>query len=150
MVCIMKTIKFMLVFVVAAVILFLISCPIINDISAKGIIKDITSLPLPEKTDMVEEFSQAGKLIGCGNGMQFFGAILIKSDLTLEEIDRHYAAYRDVEWEYIVEAQETQDIAVIEQGAFSFETDVSDGGYYIVYSWGDGMSPFRDFDLRGN
>lgn len=69
---------------------------------------------------MVEEFSQARKLIGCGNGMQFFGAILIKSDLSLEEIDSHYSAYRDVEWEY------------------------------IVYSWGDGMSPFRNFDLRGN
>ncbi|MDE7446183.1 MAG: hypothetical protein K2N15_10870 [Lachnospiraceae bacterium] len=146
----MKIIKFMPIFVVSAIILFLISCPIINDISAKGIIKDITALPLPEKTDVVEEFSQARKLIGCGNGMQFFGAILIKSDLPLEEIDRHYSAYRDVEWEYIVKEQETQDIDVIEHGAFSFDTDVSAGEYFIVYSWGDGMSPFRDFDLRGN
>lgn len=45
-----------------------------NNISAKGIIKDILSLPLPEKTDVAEEFSQAGKLAGNGNGMQFFGA----------------------------------------------------------------------------
>lgn len=121
-----------------------------NNISAKGIIKDILSLPLLEKTDVVEEFSQAGKLVGNGNGMQFFGAILLHSDLSLEEIDRHYSTHRDAQWHYIVEVQEAQDITVIEHGTFSFETDVSAGGYYIVYSWGNGLPPFEYFDLRGN
>lgn len=49
----MKIVKLISAFVFAAAILFLISCPIVNNISAEGIIRDILSLPLPEKTDVI-------------------------------------------------------------------------------------------------
>lgn len=136
--------------IIASAILFRILCPIVNDISAKHIIADIESVPLPQDTQVAEQFSQAGKLVGNGNGMQFFGAILIESELSLEDLDKHYSLYRETPWDYIVEVQDTQSVDVIEHGTFSFETDVSNGKFYIVYSWGNGISPFQDFDLRGH
>ena len=136
--------------VIASLILFCILCPIVNDISAKRIIANIESVPLPQDTQVAEQFSHAGKLVGNGNGMQFFGAILIESELSLEDLNRHYSLYRETPWEYIVEVQDTQNIDVIEHGTFAFETDVSNRKFYIVYSWGNGISPFQEFDLRGH
>lgn len=144
-----KASKMILSVIIMSVIFFFISCPIVNNISAKHIIEDINAVPLPQNTNMAEEFSQAGKLVGNGNGMQFFGAVLIESELSLEDLDKHYSLYRETPWDYIVEVQDTQNIDVIEHGTFSFKTDVSNGQFYIVYSWGNGISPFRDFDLRG-
>ena len=145
-----KGIIVILAILFAAAILFLFSCPIVNNFSAKRIIADINSVPLPQDTQMIEQFSQAGKLVGNGNGMQYFGAILIESKLSFEDLDTYYSSYRETPWEYIVEVQDTQNIEVIEHGTFSFETDVSNGQFYIVYSWGNGISPFQDFDLRGH
>lgn len=145
-----KTNRIVLTAIFASVILFCILCPIVNNISAKHIIVDIESVPLPQDTQMAEQFSQAGKLVGNGNGMQFFGAILIESELSLEDLDKHYSLYRKSPWDYIVEVQDTQTVDAIEHGTYSFETDVSNGKFYIVYSWGNGISPFQDFDLRGH
>lgn len=145
-----KGIRIIPAIIFVSVILFLIACPIVNNIFAKRIIKDIESIPLPQNTQMAEQFSHAGKLVGNGNGMQFLGVILIESELSLEELDKHYSSYRDTPWDYIVEVQDTQNIDIIEHDTFSFETDVSNGKFYIVYSWGNGISPFQDFDLRGH
>lgn len=145
-----KGIRIILAVIFASIILFLSLCPVINDISAKHIIVKIESVPLPQDTQIVESFSQAGKLVGNGNGMQFFGAILIESELSLEELDNHYSSYRETSWDYVVKTQSIQNIDVIEYGTYSFETDVSNGQFYLVYSWGNGISPFQDFDLRGH
>ena len=72
-----KGIRIILAVIFASIILFLSLCPVINDISAKHIIAEIKSVPLPKDTQIIESFSQAGKLVGNGNGMQFFGAVLI-------------------------------------------------------------------------
>lgn len=129
----------------------MIPCPIVNDISAKQVMRDIDAIPLPDNTQVAARFSRAGKLVGNGNGMQFFGTVLLESELSLEELDQYYSAYRKTDWDYIVKEQKTQSIDVIEHGLASFETEMSDEkNYYIIYSWGEGISPFQDFDLRGN
>ena len=86
---------------------------------------------------MIESLSQAGKLTGNGNGMQYFGAILIRSELSLEEWDAYYSDYRSNEWEYLVAVQEGQSVEVIDHGILKFSEEINDGGYYIVYSWGN-------------
>ena len=146
----LKVIKWFLITIFLSVLVFLISIPIVNDFSARHAASEIAALPLPQNTRIVERVSRADKLVGSGNGMQFFGAVLLESDLSLEELENHYAAYRKEDWQYIVEVQNTQKISVIEHGSLSFKTDVSNGNFYIVYSWGDGISPFQDFDLRGH
>lgn len=135
---------------IGILIFFLIACPFVNDISAKKVTEDICSIPLPESTRRLEEVSRAGKLVGSGNGMQYFGAILVESDLTLEELEAYYSKYRHNEWSYLVARQDTQEIQVVEHVALSFLSDISDKHCYIIYSWGNGIEPFSGFDLRGN
>ena len=131
--------------------MFLVTAPRVNDASAGKIQKELEISPLPENTELVEGVSKAGKLTGNGNGMQFFGAILIKSDLSLEELNDYYSAYRKHEDDCIVNMQNGQKVELIEHGTLEFLAEVIEGEqYYIVYSWGEGMAPFNEFDLRGH
>ena len=91
-----------------------------------------------------------GKLTGNGNGMQYFGAILIRSELSLEELDAYYSDYRRNEWEYLVEIQKGQSIEVIDHGGLQFSEEIKGSGYYIVYSWGSGDSLLQELDMRGH
>ncbi len=146
----MKKIK--LVGILAAVILIggVISIPLINNYTAYKVEKALCEILLPEKTELIESLSQAGKLTGNGNGMQYFGAILIRSELSLEELDAYYSDYRSNEWEYLVQIQEGQSIEVIDHGALQFSKEIKDSGYYIVYSWGSGNSLLKELDIRGH
>ena len=112
--------------------------------------KALCEIPLPEETELIESLSQAGKLTGNGNGMQYFGAILIKSELSLEELDAYYSDYRRNEWEYLVEIQKGQSIEVIDHGGLQFSEEIKGSGYYIVYSWGSGDLLLQELDMRGH
>ena len=147
---VLKGIKIFFISIFASILLLLISTPFVNDFSAHRTMADIASLPLPRDTRIAERFSRAGKLVGSGNGMQFLGALLLESELPLEELEKHYSAYREKEWEYVVEVQDTQAIQATEHRYCSFKTDVTNGQYYIVYTWGNGISPFQDLDIRGH
>lgn len=112
--------------------------------------KKLCETPLPEKTELIESISRAGKLTGNGNGMQYFGAILIQSELSLKELDDYYSDHRSNEWEYLVEIQEGQSIDVIDHETLNFGKEINDAGYYIVYSWGSGNSLLKELDIRGH
>ena len=144
--------KLKLVGILAAVVLIggVISIPLINNHTAYKVEKELCETPLPEKTELIESISRAGKLTGNGNGMQYFGAILVRSDLSLEELDAYYSDYRSNEWECLVETQEGQSIEVIDHGGLQFSEEIKDSGYYIVYSWGDGNSLLKEIDIRGH
>ena len=146
----MKKIK--VVGILAAVVLIgsVISIPLINNHTAYKVEKALCEIPLPEETELIESLSQAGKLTGNGNGMQYFGAILIRSELSLEELDAYYSDYRSNEWEYLVETQEGQPIEVIDHRTLQFTEEIKDSGYYIVYSLGSGNSLLEELDIRGH
>jgi hypothetical protein len=130
--------------------LFLIAVPIVNNNIARNTAKELSTIPLPDKTEYVERVSLAGKLVGNGNGMQYFGAILIKSELTLEELKTYYSNFANNEWECIVENQTDNRIQVIEHGKLEFQSEINSNEYFIVYSWGNNNSVFDNFDLRGH
>ena len=118
---------------------------------AKNVVKKIEDTPLPERTEYVESVYLAGKLVGNGNGMQYFGAILIKSEQSLDELMKYYEDYNDDNWQFFVEKQRDNIIQIIEHGNLSFKANInSDTDYYIVYSWGEGNSLFSDLDIRGH
>jgi hypothetical protein len=97
---------------------------------------------------MVESISKAGKLVGNGNGMQYFGAMLIKSEQTLEELAAYYA---DVNAEIVVKVQNSQAIECLEHAQLSFATEITEEeNYYIVYLFGEGLAPFSQLDIRGH
>ena len=144
--------KLKLVGILAAVVLIggVISIPLINNHTAYKVEKELCETALPEKTELIESISRAGKLTGNGNGMQYFGAILIRSDLSLEELDAYYSGYRSNEWEYLVDIQEGQEIEVVDHSTLQFAEQIESKGYYIVYSWGDGNSLLKEIDIRGH
>lgn len=106
-----------------AVLLFMIAIPIINDTVAKRTAEDILSVPLPENTYYIESKCLAGKLVGNGNGMQYFGAVLIKSGLPLNELQQYYSEYADNEWTYVVESQQSSRIDAVEHRSLEFELE---------------------------
>lgn len=133
---------------VALLAAFWISIPVVNNMTADKVKKELLDTPLPEHTEIMDSFSQAGKLAGNGNGMQYLGAILIKSELTLEEINAHYAQYKEHADSYvIVEGSSVSlDMTVV-----TFSVDIQqDEQYYVVYSWGTGIKPFSELDIRGH
>lgn len=144
--------KLKLVGMLAAVVLIggVIAIPLINNHTAYKVERALCEIPLPEETELIESLSQAGKLTGNGNGMQYFGAILIRSDLSLEELDAYYSDYRRNDWECLVAIQEGQSIDVIDHGALNFEKEINNIGYYIVYSWGSEESLLNELDIRGH
>ena len=146
----MKKLKIVWILVAAILIGGVISLPLINNHTAYKVEKALCEIPLPEETELIESLSQAGKLTGNGNGMQYFGAILIRSDLSLEELDAYYSGYRSNEWEYLVEIQEGQSIDVIDHEILNFGKEINDAGYYIVYSWESENSLLKELDIRGH
>lgn len=152
------TIRVLMVFIAVILLFFSIGIPMINNAIALSIEGDLKQLPLPQDTVVIESTSAAGKLTGNGNGMQYFGAVLLKSDLTLEELYDHYRPYREGLSDCLVERQ--SDAAVRPRGeimhgasTLSFRTAVEGEGYYIVYSWGSAPDWARDLldtDLRGH
>ena len=134
--------------VILLIVAFAVSVPLVNDFSAKNVENSLVEIALPENTQMVESVSKAGKLVGNGNGMQYFGAMLIKSEQTLEELAAYYA---DVNAEIVVRVQTAQAIECLEHAQLSFATQITEEeNYYIVYLFGEGLAPFSQLDIRGH
>ena len=79
------------IIVIVLLVGFFASIPLTNDLTAKNIEKQLLEINLPDHTSIVESLSATGKLVGNGNGMQYFGAMLVKSELTLDELSAYYA-----------------------------------------------------------
>ena len=129
---------------------FIMSIPIVNDDCAYTVEQKLCATPLPENTELIDSLSKAGKLTGNGNGIQYFGAILIRSELTLEQLEDFYSSYRENEWEYLVTVQTDRDLSFIELDHLRFSQEVTADGYYIVYSWGKGIELYEMLDMRGH
>ncbi|BBF43582.1 hypothetical protein lbkm_2270 [Lachnospiraceae bacterium KM106-2] len=142
-----KIIKMIGVMLVVAPILFVVSVPIVNDYTASRVVKELEKIPIPKKTEYLESISKAGKLAGNGNGMQYLGVLLIKSELSVEELSTYYSKFNQ---ECVVEEQFGQNIAFSEHVELAFDTEVSGSGYYLVYRWGNGKEPFASLDIRGH
>ena len=154
----MKKTKIAGICLIVLILAAFVSVPVYNNYCAYNVEKMLCETPLPEQTELIEAISKAGKLTGNGNGMQYFGAILIKSELSLEELDAYYSEYRSNEWEYLVEVQEGQSVEMLEhvldeiyeRGGLQFSEEIKGNSYYIVYSWGSGNSLLRELDIRGH
>ena len=145
--------KFLIVtifIVVISISLFGVVIPLANNHYAKQVEKELRETPLPERTEIIDSVSLAGKLVGNGNSVQYFGAILLKSKLSLNDLEDYYSVYQKNEWSYVVEPQENQIITVVEHSKISFSEMVDDEAYYIVYSWGDGPDLLEELDFRGH
>lgn len=143
-----KIIKCFVVLCIIGILLI----PVVNNWTAKKVEQDLLALSIPEATEVIDSISKAGKITGNGNGMQYFGAILVKSELSIDELNIFYEQFRNNEWDCIVVNQKQPQIDFFEyydELRFS-EYDNEKGDFFIIYSWGDGISPFDELDLRGH
>ena len=146
----MKKTKIAGICLIVLILAAFVSVPVYNNYCAYNVEKMLCETPLPEQTELIEVISQTGKLTGNGNGMQYFGAILIKSELSLEELDAYYSDYRSSELEYLVEVQKGQSVEMLEHGGLQFSEEINGNSYYIVYSWESGNSLLGELDIRGH
>ncbi len=138
--------------IAAVIAVALISLPVsitlVNDAAARHVEQELLELPLPAGAERLDSVAQAGKLSGNGNGMQYLGAILIRSDQGIPELESFY------------DAQATPDdltISVAPGGSLDglhktpgFLGEEAAPGTVIVSAWGDGPGWFfEEFDLRG-
>lgn len=137
--------------IILAVLFFLapfilcITITAVNDNTAMQLEKELLNIPLPEDTYVVESLSQAGKLWGNGNGMQYYGAMLISSELPLEELKSHYLQYN-----CNINIQTTTEINT-DHGELHFPSDTFPDNAYIVEKFGQGVNEFfEQADLRGH
>ena len=107
---------------------------------------------MPNNTKIIDSISISGKLSGNGNGMQYFGAILIETELSETEIDEYYKKYRNNQWSFLVSKQKSSQIDVIDIGKYEFKkfNNENKEKSYIIYSWGSSNNFLLDFDLRGH
>lgn len=120
-----------------------------NDAAARDIETQLRDAPLPGDAEVLDSTSLAGKLSGNGNGMQYLGAILIRSDQTASELQEFYDAQAVAE-DLWVEVTTGDGLSGLHRTP-GFLGGPAEPGTYIVFSWGDGPGePFESFDLRGH
>lgn len=130
-----------------------ISIVIANNTIANNIEKELKSYPLPVNTQIADSISATGKLTGNGNGMQYFGALLISTELDEEDIIRYYQVYSK---NIRIEKQETEKIVCEPiHSELTFDNFDQSKNNYIIYSWGSYqsngfVSALLDLDLRGH
>ncbi len=144
----MKIARHFLGIILVLIVLVTVSVPLINNLLAKEIAGDVREIKLPTGAVYVESFAQAGKLVGNGNGLQYVGGILIKSDLSKEDLQ---AYYEQKGLECTIEQQSDRSID-FDHGSILLRNDISDGNYYVVYTWGNRYynSIISDLDIRGH
>ncbi len=139
--------------VLAAVLLIMgLAVPITNNALAMGLAKDVEALSLPRGTTVVDTTSLAGRLTNPYGSVQYFGAALIKSDCSLEELRAHYMGQSAGAAVYRVQKQTGQEITVLGEYKLSFHESVGKDGYYIVYAIQNGghtLQWWLDMDIRG-
>ncbi len=145
------TLKILIPVILILPILTYVGIMIANNCIANGVEKRLAAYSLPQNTELIDSVSVAEKLTGNGNGMQYLGAILVKSDLTKEELLQYYSgALGNVE----VYEQTTNTIDSMKR-TIVFKALPDDGTYYSVLYWGDEdfdgwVNTLLDFDIRGH
>lgn len=130
---------------------FAVSIPLANDAAAREVEEELLALPLPDGAERVDSLSQAGKLVGNGNGMQYLGALLIRSDRSLDELREFYGAESIGEGSPVTVIPTTGSEMAELHGARGFLSAPGTDDLYVVCAWGDGPGGlYEEFDLRGH
>lgn len=143
------------IFIIACVFMvLLISTPIVgiptaNNIRLYFIENELVNSKMPANTEIVEKQSICGKLNGNGNGMNYLATILIKSDLSLEALQKHFFNYNVVKQENKNFTDPILEHRAIEYNKVNSEIDFAK--YYVIYSYSvAGVGTIWEFDLRAH
>ena len=160
----MKKLKRILILIPIIIILIIVSpfviCPIINDISLNSFSKQLDDLESRQDITFIEKQSICGKLNGNGNGMDYLACLLVKSDLSADELNSLYynpnfktakkGSNSIVDFEVVPITQNKLISKYLEHGEIIFDklSSVSDySNYFALVIYDGGYS--ADFDIRG-
>ena len=150
--------KILAIFIIAILVLSVtayIGIVVANNSIAATIKHDLVRYEMPQDTELVDSISKAGKLNGNGNGMQYMGAILVKSDLNEKELQEYYSS----DFDFIEVRKQDTPVLDFDLGSYSFKglSETENESYYSIVCWDDGrdeygafISEFLDLDLRGH
>lgn len=135
-----------------SVLLALVGTPVtftvVNDAAARSVESELHALPLPDGTVLIASMSRAGKLSGNGNGMQYLGALLVRSDLSAETLQ---SFYDEIDTGAVSPQVFTAGGLSELHGANGFLSEPGAPDEFIVSAWGEGPGWFfESFDLRGH
>lgn len=130
-----------------------------NNRIAAQLEKRVLEYPLPPDTVLVDSKSVAGKVSGNGNGMQYYGGILVGSKLSEDELYAHYEACADgVKGYAFVEVAPQESQLLFEYHDYWFDYWQNDLPSYRVGLWVCSVAGAEDSiweallntDLRGH
>lgn len=148
--------KKLIVFAIIALLCIYPVIHLINNRIAENLKNTLLEIPLPPNTEIVDSISVAGKVAGNGNGMQYFGAILLRSESDADALQTYYAPYA-AEADYLeVYLQESE--YLFEYRDYRFDHWNADEPLYCVSLWKASVSGCEDsfgeallnLDLRGH
>ena len=101
--------------------------------------------------EIIDEQSTYGKLNGNGNGINYFGAVLVKSEsskdieIIISELERQYDIVG-----YTKQTQADINCYLLEHVSLSFDVSLDDNeNYYCIYYF-DSSEKSNFFDIRGH
>ena len=147
-----RVIRVLMIVIAAVLLLIGVAVPMINNAIAYGIEKELRALPLPEGTELVVSGSAAQRYSGTGSGIEYLGALLLRTDMTREELAAFYAPYvTALDTCTVVPADGRQ---VLGREVFSAKAEGAGDGYLVVYTLKDTYGlPLRSLletDTRGH
>lgn len=123
--------------------------PLVNNSRALELEKRLKALSLPEQTVLLDSYSAAGRYDGSGESVRYFGAVLLQSELSLEQLQTYYAAIAP---DCVAAVQAGQTITCVGRGKLQFRAQPPETGSYIVYILDRSVHTgqgWLDLDIRG-
>lgn len=147
-----RVIRVLMIVVAAVLLLIGVAVPMINNAIAYGIEKDLRALPLPDGAQLIVSGSAAQRYSDTGNGIEYLGALLLRTDMTREELAAFYAPYvTALETCTVVPADGRQ---VLGREVFSAKAEGAGDGCFVVYTLKSASGlPLRSLletDIRGH
>ena len=138
--------------VIAALLIAVpVSVPIVNDVAARDVERRLVDLPVPEGAERIDSMAQAGRIVGNGNGMQYMGALLIRTGNSAAELQRFYSAQGPAA-DLSITVTPADDLEREGfHGAEEFLAQPGERGTFVVHAWGKAPDQiFATLDLRGH
>ena len=144
---------------VCLVVSIIISVPLWNNMALNSFSEQLFDCNLPVGARLVEKHAICGKLNGNGNGMDFLACILIESDKTTDEVERHFEM---LQFKGAKSSAHIAEVQVLPANGAKLYTEYltnkkiffdenikpSDNTYYTIVLYDGGYRTL--WDLRGN
>ena len=128
----MKKIKKVLIAFSIMIILFPVSIRVVNNGMARSLEKRLMNCELPPDSELIDSASVAGKMEGNGNGMQWFGIVLIKSQMTEDALREWYKNQLVTGENEVISVLKQETSKVFEYGRWRFKNYSDEENCYQV------------------